>query len=303
MLRFLVGNLVPHRKTQPLLHNINAGFASRSSLKRNTMMSISSMFGSAFRTLNRASEVAQKLHIIDWLLGFMTGGKEVPPDAANAAKGWFGMLFSGDERAFEVLLSQLEHLRPGGRALIADYMAWAFPFNGTLKTWVASTIYRNRFRVFILNQGGSKGEKVGDETRRETWVTPKTKHKVTKSQTRGIYSSGSNNSLGFLVYMVDFITEKGGREPGFEAFAKEGEKVLNFVPRIPKSYDKILDDVENFLNEIKAEMMVAPSAFRAAGRAGSRKARKLRNHVRDQQKFRRNPIMWLLRKLAPFGKE
>jgi hypothetical protein len=259
-------------------------------------MKLSSIIGSAFNAFNKASEIAQNLHLADWLFGFTSGGKDIPPGATAGTKGWFGVLFSGDERGFEVLLAQLDMIKANGRFVVGSYLNWGYPLTGNFFQWLLGSIYRNRFRVFVLNLGSSRGEKIGSLKKKRVWVTPKSKRNVTTEETKDIFSSGSNKSLGMLVEMVDFIEKHGGGEAGFNAYAERAEREGNFTPRVPQNQTKIAVDFRDFLSEVGSDLKYAPAAVKAAIGAAQRVLLPYRNnirtHIREKHKLIRTGETW-----------
>ncbi|MEX0917787.1 MAG: hypothetical protein WDZ93_01390 [Candidatus Paceibacterota bacterium] len=143
-------------------------------------------------------------------------GKDVPEDASATVKGVKGIIGRGDERAFEILLTQATGQRPNAREIVAGYRAWARLKGDSIEVRVANAWYETAFRNHFLNMGAGKGSKIGTETETETETDPVTKKKTVKVKQLDIYGPASNSSLTELVVFIDMIEAANTLEEGYK---------------------------------------------------------------------------------------
>lgn len=167
-----------------------------------------------FRSILSVGEFMSHMNTATDVVSAMLG-KEPPPDASATVKGAFGIFGRGDERAFEILLTQAEEKLPGARAIVAGFRQWARLKGTSWEVRAANAWYDNAFRNHFLGMGASDGKVTGSDTTTTTTVDSETKAKTVVVKKRDIRSDSTNQSLKELLVMCELIKTAPTLEEGY----------------------------------------------------------------------------------------
>lgn len=191
-----------------------------------------------FNSLRGFAEIMSHFHTATAMVSAMLG-KEPPPDASATVKGAFGFFGQGDERAFEILLTQAEEASPGARAIVAGFRKWARLKGTSIEVRAANAWYDNAFRNHFLGMGASEGKKIGEETETITTIDPATKAKTVVVKKLDVKSSSTNPCLNELLVLVEMIRAAPSRAAGYKLVTEQ-----TGIPQPPKNAEKTVRDLK-----------------------------------------------------------
>ncbi|MBL7045974.1 MAG: hypothetical protein ISR99_03025 [Parcubacteria group bacterium] len=192
---------------------------------------------------------------------------EPPKDLTGVASGFYGILGHRDERAFWILLNQLEKADPGSREAILGFMNWHFHSGSGFFHKIASFWYSNQFRVFIVKMGTASSTEIGSKTQVVTGTNARG-YTTRRRKVEKLFDTPTNNPFQFLKWMTSVIMDESCGElvDRYKSLVSAFKEVG--IPHMPGNTNAVGDFLQRRRSGIKA----------AANKA------EIRAHVRRQRR-------------------